>query len=52
LAAASIPETLRPFLCRPEIDGALVGAGMQTASGFKGVLDAFYDAGSNRLLEG
>lgn len=39
------------FLCRPEIDGALVGAGMQTASGFKGVLDAFYGVGSSRPLE-
>jgi len=36
------------FLCRPQIDGALVGGGMQTATGFKGVLDAFYrhDGGS------
>jgi triosephosphate isomerase len=30
------------FLERPEIDGGLVGSGMQTASGFKGVLDGFY----------
>jgi triosephosphate isomerase len=40
------------FLSRPEIDGALVGAGMQTASGFKGVLDAFYGAGIRRPWTG
>ena len=40
------------FLGRPQIDGALVGAGMQTASGFKGVLDAFYRSGGNRRLIG
>jgi triosephosphate isomerase len=32
------------FLGRPEIDGALVGSGMQTTPGFVGVLDAFYSA--------
>jgi triosephosphate isomerase len=32
------------FLCQPQIDGALVGGGMRTPSGFKGVLDAFHGA--------
>lgn len=32
------------FFERPAIDGGLVGAGMQTAAGFEGVLKAFYDA--------
>lgn len=31
------------YLGQSAIDGALVGTGMQTASGFLGVLDAFYD---------
>jgi triosephosphate isomerase len=33
------------FLSQPEVDGALVGSGMQTAAGFLGVLEAFYAAG-------
>jgi hypothetical protein len=32
------------YLGQSEIDGALVGAGMQTAPGFLGVLDAFYQS--------
>ena len=33
------------YLDQPQIDGALVGAGMETASGFLGVLAAFYGRG-------
>jgi triosephosphate isomerase len=32
------------FFEQPEVDGGLVGSGMQTAPGFKGVLDGFYRA--------
>ena len=35
------------YLGQPEIDGALVGAGMQTAPGFLGVLDAFYQSAAD-----
>ena len=35
------------YLRQSEIDGALVGAGMQTAPGFLGVLDAFYQSAAD-----
>jgi triosephosphate isomerase len=38
-----------PFFERPAIDGGLVGSGMQTASGFEGVLKAFYATRSDHL---
>lgn len=34
----------RDFFVHPTIDGGLVGTGMQTASGFESVLNAFYSA--------
>jgi triosephosphate isomerase len=36
------------YLREPEVDGALVGAGMQTAPGFLEVLAAFYESGRRR----
>jgi triosephosphate isomerase len=43
------PGNAGAYLGQSEIDGALVGAGMQTAPGFLGVLDAFYTAGGSTV---
>ena len=40
------------YLDQPQIDGALVGAGMETASGFLGVLAAFYGGGPRQRQDG